>query len=343
MQRLYGRLRGEGIDVWLDEKNILPGQDWDAEIRRAVRAADLVIVCLSKASIEKTGYVQREIRMVLDLADEQPEDKIYLIPARLELCDVPHRLTRWQWVDLFDPEGYNRLLSAVRTVAERLDLPATTGDLAARRSLQNGGPVSTAGMRQLGATDLPPAPADDTLPLESGSAQESMLRPEPRRGQGFAEDTTSPRPGRGGGTGSSESQSPVYTPSLPMLRDHKERLSAVLEVIEMSPDTLDVQAGNVHQELVMPVYELMRTEVARACGSDWDPRDRQRFAERYRAAANKWPAYREALAGLERARDLDTSVNDAMVRLERPRSDYIAALLSFCEEFFGTLDFFFPT
>ena len=89
VRRLYGRLRGEGFDVWLDQENILPGQDWDAEIRRAVRAADLVIVCLSKASIEKTGYIQREIRMVLDLADEQPEDKIYLIPARLELCGCP--------------------------------------------------------------------------------------------------------------------------------------------------------------------------------------------------------------------------------------------------------------
>ena len=136
VRRLYERLRGEGFDVWLDEKNILPGQDWDAEIRRAVRAADLVIVCLSKSSIEKAGYVQREIRMVLDLADEQPEDKIYLIPTRLEMCDVPPRLTRWHWVDLFDPEGYDRLLSAVRTAAERLDLPATTGELAARRSLQ---------------------------------------------------------------------------------------------------------------------------------------------------------------------------------------------------------------
>ena len=228
--------------------------------------------------------------------------------------DVPHRFTRWQWVDLFNPEGYNRLLSAVRTAAEWLDLPATAGDLAVRRGLQNDGPVSPAGMRQPGATDLHPAPADDTFPPESGSAQESVLRPEPRRGQGFTEDTTSPRPGRGGGTGSSGSQSPVTTPSLPMLRDHKERLSAVLEVIEMSPDTLDLQAGDVHQELVMPVYELMRTEVAQACGSRWDPRDRQRFAERYRAAANKWPAYREALAGLESARDRVTSVNDAMVR-----------------------------
>jgi MoxR-like ATPase len=136
VRQLYARLREEGFDAWLDEEKILPGQDWNAEIRRAVREADLVIVCLSKGSVGKTGYVQREISMVLDLADEQPEDKIYLIPARLEECDVPRRLTRWQWVDLFDPRGYNRLLSAVWTAAEGLELPATAGELAARRNLQ---------------------------------------------------------------------------------------------------------------------------------------------------------------------------------------------------------------
>ena len=163
-------LAEQGFDIWLDEKNILPGQDWDVEIRRAVRAADLVIVCLSKASVGKTGYVQREIRMVLDLADEQPEDKIYLIPAKLEECDVPYRLTRWQWVDLFDPEGYSRLLSAMRIAAEHLDLPATAGELAAG-GLQVGGRAGPAGMPQPGGTDLSPAPAGDTLTPEVGSAR----------------------------------------------------------------------------------------------------------------------------------------------------------------------------
>jgi hypothetical protein len=92
----------------------------------------------------------------------------------------------------------------------------------------------------------------------------------------------------------------------------------------------------------MPVYELMRTEVARASGARWDPRSRQRFADSYRAIANKWPVYREALADLERARIRDMPISDAMVRLERPRSEYIATLSSFHAEFSATLDFLFP-
>jgi MoxR-like ATPase len=128
VRKLYGRLRQEGLDAWLDEENIIPGQTWDLEIRRAVQDADLVIVCLSHGSVTKTGYVQREISMVLDLSEEQPEGKIYLIPARLEECEVPRRLARFQWVDLFQPDGYNRLLSAVWIAAERLGLPAAVGE-----------------------------------------------------------------------------------------------------------------------------------------------------------------------------------------------------------------------
>jgi len=341
VRELYGRLRKEGFDVWLDEKNILPGQDWNSEIRRAVRAADVVIVCLSKASIGKTGYVQREIRMVLDLADEQPEDRIYVIPARLEECIVPHRLTRWQWVDLFDPNGHNRLLSALRIAAERLDLPVTAGELAASNSLRIFSLASPSDTPPPRSTEVPPVLPEDTFPSEGGSVQDLTRQTESRRGHAFTEATTPPEPGRGSAADSNESQR-IVPDNLPKLSDCKVRLSVLLDLIDVSPDELDLQADAVHRALVVPVYELMRTEVMQACGPRWAMHDQQRFADRYRAAANKWPAYREALAELERARVLETSVNDAMVRLERPRSDYIAALLNFYDEFSASFDFLFP-
>ena len=45
---LYQPLRSDNIDVWFDEENLLPGQDWKLEIRKAVRASDVVIVCISQ-------------------------------------------------------------------------------------------------------------------------------------------------------------------------------------------------------------------------------------------------------------------------------------------------------
>lgn len=107
---LYRRLRDAGMDPWFDEEKLLPGQRWQEEIPKAVQKTDVVIVCLSMASVSKTGYVQREIVHALDVAEEQPEGSIFLIPLRLEECDVPYRLRRYQWADYFAPHGFDRLM-----------------------------------------------------------------------------------------------------------------------------------------------------------------------------------------------------------------------------------------
>ncbi len=70
VRELYRRLNNEGwIDPWLDEEKLLPGQDWDMEIERAVENSDDVIVCLSSNSVSKEGYIQKELRKILDVAD----------------------------------------------------------------------------------------------------------------------------------------------------------------------------------------------------------------------------------------------------------------------------------
>lgn len=111
---LHQRLRAEGLKPWLDEEELLPGQDWHEAISKAVRSSDAVIVCLSKKSVDKTGYVQRELRLVLEVADEQPLGAIFLIPAKIEECEVPDRLRRWQWVDLHDENGHRKLIRALQ-------------------------------------------------------------------------------------------------------------------------------------------------------------------------------------------------------------------------------------
>jgi len=39
--------------------------------------------------ITKQGFVQKEIRFALDIADEHPPGRIFIIPVRLVDCDVP--------------------------------------------------------------------------------------------------------------------------------------------------------------------------------------------------------------------------------------------------------------
>ncbi len=126
VRELYKRLLADGIRPWLDEEDLLPGQDWQLEIPRAVRNSDVVLVCLSTESVDKTGYVQKEIKFALDAADERPEGTIFIVPARLDDCVVPERLRKWQWVDLFEADGYDRLLRALQVRAA--DVGADTGE-----------------------------------------------------------------------------------------------------------------------------------------------------------------------------------------------------------------------
>jgi len=122
VRALYHRLVADGIKPWLDEEDLLPGQRWQMEIPRAVRNSDVAIVCLSKSSIAKTGFVQNEMKFVLDAADAQPEGTIYLIPLRLEECDVPERLQPYQWVNMYEENGYNKLMRSLMARATRLSI-----------------------------------------------------------------------------------------------------------------------------------------------------------------------------------------------------------------------------
>lgn len=131
---LFRYLRREGVDVWLDQEKLLPGADWDLEIRKAVRTSDVIVVCLSR-KFNEAGYRQKEVRLALDTAMEQPEGEIFIIPARLEECDSLESLKRWHWVDLFEDGGRQRLIQALRARAE------TVG--AALRRRRGASPVSS--------------------------------------------------------------------------------------------------------------------------------------------------------------------------------------------------------
>lgn len=137
---LYNRLRSAAdyISPWLDEEDLLPGQRWEDEIPKAVRRSDIVIVCLSKDSVNKRGYVQKEIKYALDVADEHPEDAIFLIPVRLEDCEVPERLKHLHYVNLHDIRGFERLLRTLQVCAEKLGIVEATGRAAEKaKSLPN--------------------------------------------------------------------------------------------------------------------------------------------------------------------------------------------------------------
>ena len=102
VRELYQPLLTEGwIDPWLDEERLLPGQDWNLEIEKAVEASDAVIVCVSSTSVAKEGYVQKELRRVLNIALEKLEGAIFVIPSSLDDCALPRQSKDRQFLDYF--------------------------------------------------------------------------------------------------------------------------------------------------------------------------------------------------------------------------------------------------
>ena len=127
VRELYARLKSESwLDPWFDEENLLPGQNWDMEIQKTLRNIDAIIICLSKLSIAKEGYIQKEIKRALDICEEKPDGTIYIIPLRLDDCEIPPRLKVFHWVDYFS-KTYNydqKLLAALNARAESLGIRA---------------------------------------------------------------------------------------------------------------------------------------------------------------------------------------------------------------------------
>lgn len=118
---VYQRLLALGVNPWFDEIDLLPGQDFDYEIDRAVRQSDVIIVFLSGTSTRRSGYLQKELRYALDVAERQPEGKIFLIPALLEPCDIPRSLAHLNYVKLFEDSGFERLVAALKASLTKKD------------------------------------------------------------------------------------------------------------------------------------------------------------------------------------------------------------------------------
>jgi hypothetical protein len=125
VENLYQELTNAGFKPWMDTKDLLPGEKWESIIQQAIRNSDFFLLCLSKNSVKKRGYFQREKKTALDILQEMLDDDIYLIPIRLEECEVPSDLRNYQWVDLFAEDGRTQLMKAIQVGMERREISLT--------------------------------------------------------------------------------------------------------------------------------------------------------------------------------------------------------------------------
>ena len=117
-ERLFEDLEKLGFAPWLDQRKMLPGQNWPRAIEEAIETSDFFVPCFSGLSVRKKGSFQAEIRYALDCARRVPLDEIFLIPARLDDCPVPAKIRReTHYIDLFP--DWNRGLRRIVCVIQK--------------------------------------------------------------------------------------------------------------------------------------------------------------------------------------------------------------------------------
>lgn len=120
-ERIYIDLLTSRFTPWIDSKQILGGQSWEKAIRGAIRISSCFLAILSSQSVGKRGFVQREIRYALEVAEKFPEGEIFVVPLRIDECETSFEgLQRLHRIDLFPSyeDGFEALLETLKYVQE---------------------------------------------------------------------------------------------------------------------------------------------------------------------------------------------------------------------------------
>ena len=128
--KIYSSLMESGIDAWIDNKNLLPGQRWKEVIYREIEKCSYFLALISSSSISKTGYVQKELKIALDILDKYPPENVFIIPVRLDESEVYDlKLKELNWIDLFESynEGIYKILMTIRSLKN--DLKFSNNDI----------------------------------------------------------------------------------------------------------------------------------------------------------------------------------------------------------------------
>jgi hypothetical protein len=121
---LAKKLRKAGADVWLDQLDIKTGERWDKSIERALSTSDVLMVVLSKSSVESNN--------VMDEVSYALEEGKKVLPILLEECEVPFRLRRLQFADFSQnpDDGMKVLISALDLDSSKVEPVDSSSKLA---------------------------------------------------------------------------------------------------------------------------------------------------------------------------------------------------------------------
>src|ERR1051326_7681465 len=114
VDRLEADLKARNFQPWVDRRKLEGGQDWSAELQKAIENCQLMLVVLSPEAMA-SKYVRREYRY----ADSQDKP---IIPLNWRPTKVPFELNDIQWVNFVG--NYNQGLADLLVALSRQAIAA---------------------------------------------------------------------------------------------------------------------------------------------------------------------------------------------------------------------------
>ena len=122
IRKIWQGLSDKGFEPWLDEYNLVGGVNWRVAIPEAIKNSKVFVACLSQQAVEKIGYIQTELRIALSTYSERPINSIFIIPLRLDDCNMRSiefpalgiHISDLQWIDYWKEDGFEQLLRALQ-------------------------------------------------------------------------------------------------------------------------------------------------------------------------------------------------------------------------------------
>ena len=128
-KEIYEYLLNYGVNTWFDRDTMIIGQDIDYEISNAIPKSSFFIACLSRNSVSKQGYVQKELKIALKILNSIPKGKIFILPVRLDECKIPKSLENRHYIDWFNHESRKKLLDPFRIKIDESKSPQYPVDI----------------------------------------------------------------------------------------------------------------------------------------------------------------------------------------------------------------------
>lgn len=111
--KIYNFLKNNNFSPWIDKEELLPGQNKDIETIKAISSCDYFIACLSSKTVSSQGIHQKSLKKAIEMWDTRSEGEIYLIPVRLDKCDLPSRFDNIESCDLFEDKSLEKLIKSL--------------------------------------------------------------------------------------------------------------------------------------------------------------------------------------------------------------------------------------